>query len=189
MGLEMKLCSHPGISSSLVVDDATVDAIPADAQHDRTMTAGVTVVSGSANRAARRITVTLTAVGAVITGLCLCLIIGVWANDLAIEARTGHATAEVLSVGFARTVVRFTTPDQAVHIPPNGVLYPSGLAVGQLVRVEYDTTNPDLVRVAGRGVRLALLPVGSVVFVVWAVVGSVIWWLRRERPRQYSVRR
>lgn len=128
----------------------------------------------------------LIVVGWVITGLCLCLLTGAWRNDAAIGARTGNANAEVLSVTFSRTVVRYSTPDGAVHIPPSGVLYPSGLATGELVRVEYDAANPELVRVAGRDVRLAFLPLGTAVFVVWAVLGPAAWWLRRPRPPRAS---
>jgi hypothetical protein len=122
----------------------------------------------------------LTALGVLITGLCLCLLIAVWRDDAAINARTGHATAEVPSVSFSRTVVQFNTPDGAAHRPAAGLLYPSGLAAGQVVYVEYDTANPDLVRVAGRGARLALLPIGTTVLGVWAVLGPAIWWLRRR---------
>ncbi|HEX3648767.1 MAG TPA: hypothetical protein VHV49_10070, partial [Pseudonocardiaceae bacterium] len=59
-------------------------------------------------------------------------------------------------------------------------LYPGGLAAGERVRVEYDTTNTELVRVAGRDFRLALLPVGSSIAICWAVVGPLLWWLVRR---------
>ena len=69
-----------------------------------------------------------------------------------------------------------------MHIPQDGVLYPGGLQQGQFVRVEYDTRNPDLVRVAGRGMVLSLLPVAACLAGTWLVLGGAYWQLRRERP-------
>ncbi|MGH3439741.1 MAG: DUF3592 domain-containing protein, partial [Sciscionella sp.] len=62
-----------------------------------------------------------------------------------------------------------------------GVLYPQGLRVGDKVWVQYDTTNTDLVKVAGRGFSLALLPIGTVILVTWIVLAPLLWWLRRTR--------
>ncbi|GAA3434980.1 DUF3592 domain-containing protein [Kutzneria kofuensis] len=117
-----------------------------------------------------------------LTVMGLLLIAGAWRDDHAIESRMGHADADVLSVAFDRTVVRFTTPDGSSHSPFNGVLYPQDLQAGQRVQVEYDTSHPDdLVRVAGRDYRLAFLPVGMMVGITWAVAAGLIWWLRRPR--------
>jgi len=117
-----------------------------------------------------------------ITAMSLLLIAGAWRDDHAIEANLGHTDADVLSVAFDRTVVRFTTPDGATHSPPLGVLYPQDLQAGQRVQVEYDTTDPDdLVRVAGRDYRLTFLPFGMLVGITWAVAAGLIWWLRRPR--------
>ncbi|MBB4962802.1 DUF3592 domain-containing protein [Saccharothrix violaceirubra] len=115
----------------------------------------------------------VTLIGLVLVGAC-------FKDDLAIEKRTGHVTAEVVSVSFQRTVVRFATPDGAVYSPSQGVLYPDGLEPGQLVRVEYDTANPELARVQGRTYTLALLPVGTFLLAVWAVLAVPVWWLRRR---------
>jgi len=94
----------------------------------------------------------------------------------------GRADADVLSAAFDRTVVRFTTPDGAVHSPFNGVLYPQDLQAGQRVQVEFDTAHPnDLVRVAGRDYRLTFLPFGMLFGITWAVAAGLIWWLRRPR--------
>jgi hypothetical protein len=135
---------------------------------------------------ARRIgTLVLLSLSGLVTLLCALLLIGCWLDDAAISSRTGHATAEVIYRAFNRTVVRFDTPDGAVRIPPDGVLYPQGLEKGQLVRVEYDMADPDLVRVAGRGAWLAYLPAGSTLLGWWAVVLPALWWLRRpSRARQ-----
>ena len=117
-----------------------------------------------------------------LTAMGLLLIAGAWRDDHAIESRIGRTNADVLSVAVDRTVVRFTTPDGATHIPYNGILYPQDLQAGQRVQVEYDTGHPDdLVRVAGRDYRLAFLQVGMLVGITWAVAAGLIWCLRRPR--------
>lgn len=77
--------------------------------------------------------------------------------------------------------MRFTSPDGAVHIPSLGVLYPEGLHEGDRVWVEYDRANPDLVKVAGRGFTLALLPLGIILVLTWIVAGPLLWWLHLRR--------
>lgn len=121
-------------------------------------------------------------VGCLATALCLLLLVALWRVDRAVETRTGRTTAEVTSVSWVRTVVRYTTPDGNVHIPATGIFYPMGLAEGQLVRVEYDSVHPETVRVAGRTAVLALLPLGMTVAGVWLVAGPILWWTRRKPP-------
>jgi hypothetical protein len=87
------------------------------------------------------------------------------------------------SVSWDRTIIRYATPDGIVHIPANGVLYPSGLAAGDLVRIEYDTANPELTRVAGRTAMLTLLPLGTTVLVTWLVASALLWWIRYRSRR------
>ncbi len=118
----------------------------------------------------------LTVMGLSIIGAC-------FINDRTIEESKGEAVAEVVDTSLTRTVVRFNTDEGRVYIPPNGVLYPADLQAGQLVRVEYDSRNPDLVRVAGRNAVLSLLPVSSSLAVVWAVLLPVYWLLRRPTAR------
>lgn len=77
--------------------------------------------------------------------------------------------AEVLDTSPTRTVVRFSDDRGRVYIPNNGILYPVGLQEHQMVRVEYYEDNPELVRVAGRNVTVALLPVFSALAGLWAV--------------------
>jgi hypothetical protein len=134
-----------------------------------------------AKRRGRRIAAgTLLAVGCLVTVLGLLVLVGSWLDDSQIDAHEGRAVADVLSVSIGRTAVRFITPDGTVVIPSTGVLYPSGLRAGERVRVEYDTANTELVRVAGRDFRLALLPVAMSIVICWAVVGPLLWWLRRR---------
>ncbi|HEX2289436.1 MAG TPA: DUF3592 domain-containing protein [Pseudonocardiaceae bacterium] len=123
------------------------------------------------------------AVGALVTGLGLLLVIAAWTTDARIDGQTGYANAEVVSVSFQRTLVRFQTPDGAEHIPSVGVLYPEALEQGQVVQVEYDQRNPDLVRVAGRGAWLTVLPVATITLATWVVLLPVAWWLRRPLAR------
>ena len=101
-------------------------------------------------------------------------------NDRTIEEARGQGVAEVVDTSLTRTVVRFSTPDGRVFIPPAGVLYPEGLQSGQQVRVEYDKRNPDLVRVAGRTMLVSLLPVSTSLLGVWAVLGPTYYVLRRR---------
>jgi ABC-type Fe3+ transport system permease subunit len=135
-------------------------------------------------RRGRRIAATtLLVLGCVFSGLCLLVLVSSWRDDGQIDSHQGQAVADVLSVSFNRTAVRFVTPKGAVIIPSTGVLYPSGLAAGERVRVEYDTTNPELVRVAGRDFTLSLLPVGTSLLFCWAIVLPVGWLLRRPPKR------
>jgi hypothetical protein len=123
----------------------------------------------------------LLAFGAILTFLGVVLVVAAWTEDISIDGDLGKVNAEVVSDDFSRTLIRFYTPDGAEHIPQVGVLYPSGLTVGDVVQVEYDRENPELVRVAGRGAVVTLLPVGGTLLVVWAVLIPAVWWLRRRR--------
>lgn len=136
-------------------------------------------------RGRRIVAATLLVVACVFSGLCLLLLASSWNDDRQIEAHEGTAVADVLSVAFNRTAVRFVMPDGTVVIPSTGILYPTGLAAGERVRVQYDTQNTELVRVAGRDFRLAFLPVGMSLLVCWAVAGPLFWLLRRT-PRTVS---
>ncbi|KOV85795.1 hypothetical protein ADL03_10835 [Nocardia sp. NRRL S-836] len=120
-------------------------------------------------------------VGGVVTLICVLLPLACWRDDVAIEKRMGEAVAQVDSVAFNRTVVRYATPDGRVIIPSQGILYPDGLNVGDNVRVQYDRANPELVRVAGRSAVLSLLPVGTFLAAVWIVIAAVVTVLRRFR--------
>lgn len=132
-------------------------------------------------RRGRRIAAaTLLVVACAFSGLCLLLVGASAYDDIQINAHRGDAVADVLSVSFTRTAVRFVTPDGTVVIPSGGVLYPSGLSAGDAVRVQYDTQNTDLVKVAGRNFVLSFLPVGTSLAVCWAIVGPLYWFLRRR---------
>ncbi|WP_461145396.1 DUF3592 domain-containing protein [Salinifilum aidingensis] len=152
--------------------DAEVSAEPAPAG-----AGGARHRTGRARRFVARTALVLGALAAVMAGALLgaCAI-----NDRTIAESQGSAVAEVVDTSPVRAAVRFTTDDGRVYIPAAGVLYPSGLKPGQQVYVEYDTRNPDLVRVADRTVAVALLPVGTALGGTWLVLGTVYLAARRR---------
>jgi hypothetical protein len=116
------------------------------------------------------------------TVLGLLALAGAAVDDRSISANPGYAQAEVLDGStFARTVVRFTVASGETVAPEHGVFYPSGLAVGESVAVEYDLANPELVRVAGRSALDQAAPLALGVALVWAVLGPIAFWMRRRR--------
>ena len=102
------------------------------------------------------------------------LVAGAWRNDRQIERNMGVAQAEVLSAGPRRSTIEFVTPDRVTYRPELGVLYPSELADGMRIYVEYDRNNPDLVRVQHRTAALAIIPAGSIAVVAWLIGGAVL---------------
>jgi len=141
----------------------------------------VTNVREGRRRFVHRVAVrSLLALGGIVTFLAVVLVVAAWTEDVSIDRDIGFVNAEVVSDDYSRTLVRFYTPDGAEHIPQVGVLYPSGLKVGDVVQVEYRQDNPEQVRVAGRGAFITLLPVGLTLLGVWAVLVPTVWWLRRR---------
>ncbi|WP_430333855.1 DUF3592 domain-containing protein [Rhodococcus sp. ACT016] len=132
------------------------------------------------SRTARRAQVGAVAVAVGISVLAVLLVLAAWRNDRTIESDMGTATAEVLSAGSLRSAVSFVTPDGVTHNPKLGVLYPTNLTAGQRIDVEYSRADPDLVRVAGRDARVAIVPAGSVIVVTWLVALPVLLVLRRR---------
>jgi hypothetical protein len=65
--------------------------------------------------------------------------------------------------------------------------------VGQRISIEYSSTNPELVRVAGRDASLSILPALSVLVYSWLAIAAVMVLLaethrRREKGRSPTVR-
>lgn len=120
------------------------------------------------------------AVAIAVSVLAVILVLGAWRNDRIIGSDTGTATAEVLSAGSLRSAISFVTPDGVTHNPELGVLYPTGLTVGQRIAVEYARSEPDLVRVTGRDARVAIVPAGSVIVVTWMIAMPILLYLRRR---------
>lgn len=102
------------------------------------------------------------------------LVAGAWRNDRQISRHMGIAQAEVLSAGPRRSTIEFVTPDRITYRPELGVLYPSELATGMRIYVEYDKNNPDLVRVQHRNAALAVIPAGSIAVLGWLVGAGLL---------------
>nr|WP_148262383.1 DUF3592 domain-containing protein [Hoyosella subflava] len=131
-------------------------------------------------RMLRRAKVAVYLVAGGISMLAVILVIGCWRNDMIIEADMGTATAEVLAAGVRRSAILFSTPDGILHNPRLGVLYPTDLTAGQRIEVEYANRDPDLVRVAGRDAKVAVVPALSVIVVTWAAAAPFLVYVRRE---------
>ena len=114
----------------------------------------------------------------IVTGLVtlqsVLLVAGAWRDDLAIQHNMGVAQAEVLSAGPRRSTIEFVTPERVTYRPELGVLYPSELATGMRIYVEYNKKNPNLVRVQHRNAGLAIIPAGSIAVVGWLVATAAL---------------
>jgi hypothetical protein len=128
-------------------------------------------------RVIRWVRIVVLILATVMTLSAVLLVAGAWRNDLAIESDMGVAAAEVLSAGPRRSTVEFVTPDRVTYRPQLGVLYPSELDAGMRIYVEYDRSNPDLVRVQDRNAALAIIPAGSVAVVSWLVAAAALFGL------------
>ena len=145
-----------------------------------------------AQRIIRRVRIGVVIVACLVTLQSVLLVLGAWRNDRQIEADMGVAAAEVLDAGPRRSTIEFVTPDRVTYRPELGVLYPSELDTGMRIYVEYDTNNPDLVRVQHRNAGLAIIPAGSIAVVGWlvagvALAGTALIERRRQRPVEATV--
>jgi hypothetical protein len=131
---------------------------------------------------ARRASEIVTVVAVLVTALGVIALVGAAVDDRAIADNRAVAQAEVLEGStFVRTLVRFTVANGEAVVPERGVFYPRGLEPGDSVAVEYDVTNPDLVRVAGRSALDGVLPLTLGLVMVWGALGPLAIWLRRRR--------
>jgi hypothetical protein len=129
-------------------------------------------------------------VTALVTLQSVLLVAGAYRNDLAIRRNMGVAQAEVLSAGPRRSTIEFVTPERVTYRPELGVLYPSELATGMRIYVEYNKKDPNLVRVQHRNAGLAIIPAGSIAVVSWLAAAIMLVGLalldrrldRREVP-------
>ena len=113
-------------------------------------------------------------VAGLITLQSLLLVAGAVRDDVAIKHNMGVAEAEVLSASPRRSTIEFVTPDRVTYRPELGVLYPSELAAGMRIYVEYDKRNPNLVRVQHRNAKLAIIPAGSIALVGWLIAAAAL---------------
>lgn len=141
-------------------------------------------------RVFRRIRIGVVIAACLVTFQSGLLVVGAWRNDRQIERHMGVAAAEVLDAGPRRSTIEFVTPDRVTYRPELGVLYPSELENGMRIYVEYDKTNPELVRVQDRNASLAIIPAGSIAVVGWLVAGAILLGLgllERRGARQDSM--
>jgi hypothetical protein len=137
-------------------------------------------------RVFRRLRMGIVIVACLVTLQAVLMVMGAWRNDRQIERHMGVAAAEVLSAGPRRSTIEFVTPDRVTYRPELGVLYPSELETGMRIYVEYDTNNPDLVRVQDRNASLAIIPAGSIAVVGWLIAGAALAglaFIERRRAR------
>jgi hypothetical protein len=122
------------------------------------------------------------AVALLLTVLAGLAVAGGLADDAAIDRNRATSQAEVLEGStFLRTLVSFTMANGQAVVPERGVFQPRGVAPGEMVTVEYDVTEPELVRIAGTRTTDRILPMVGGVAVVWLVLGPLAVWLRRRR--------
>jgi len=131
----------------------------------------------------RRASEIVVGLAVVVTALAALALAGAAVDDAAIDTDRAVTTAEVLDASASRTLIRFTGPNGQAVVPERGVQYPRGLATGDTVTVEYDASDPEQVRVAGRSVVDGIVPVLLGVAGVWAVLGPTAVRLRRRARR------
>ncbi|MBH5295090.1 DUF3592 domain-containing protein [Corynebacterium ulcerans] len=123
----------------------------------------------------RRLHQAILALFAAATIGCFSMVIGPALNDREIAKSPGSTLAKVIDVGIFRSTVEYQDEDGVYHSPRGGLLYPTGLGKGQRVWVTYAKSNPDLVKVQGRGWTLALIPALST-WVVSLAIAVALWW-------------
>ncbi|QLL08234.1 DUF3592 domain-containing protein [Mycobacterium vicinigordonae] len=122
----------------------------------------------------RWVRITVLIVTLLVTLQSVLLVAGAFRNDLAIRRNMGVAQAEVLSAGPRRSTIEFVTPDRVTYRPELGVLYPSELATGMRIYVEYNKKDPNLVRVQHRNAGLAIIPAGSIAVAAWLLAAAAL---------------
>ncbi len=146
------------------------------------LAAAVAPAVGHVRRLGPELVLGLAVLVTVLAGLAL---IGSARDDAAIDRNRATAEAEVLEGStFFRTIVRFTEANGQAVVPERGVFHPRGLEAGDIVGVEYDVTDPDLVRVAGRSTAAGSPPLLLTTAGAWVVLGPLALWLRRRRARR-----
>ena len=123
--------------------------------------------------------VVLVLIGAV-TLMVLALAVGMRLDDRQIDQHRGTATATVLSISPLRTGIEFVDAAGVSIRPPDGVLYPGLLTLGQEFMVEYSTLDPTVVRVAGRTAAVGNVPLAITLATSWVIGVGLVWLLRRR---------
>lgn len=119
--------------------------------------------------------------------ICAGMIVTTFIDDSRIAADRGTSVAEVIDVGPLRTTVRYPDAQGTYQQPDAGLKYPVGLIEGQRVRVDYQITEPDNVKVQGRSWTLSILPaLTSMAVLLVVILGTwalLTWSLKKFAPR------
>lgn len=118
-----------------------------------------------------------------VTVMATALAVGMRLDDQQIDGHLATATATVLSVSPLRTGVEFVDGAGVTVRPPNGVLYPGLLSVGQRFQIEYSSLDPTVVRVAGRTAAVGDLVLALTFVLTWGIA-VLAWWLCRRASRR-----
>ena len=94
---------------------------------------------------------------------CIGIVVGPAINDYTIDSNPGRALARVTATDDSlfittKVTVEYQDEESVYHSPEDGILYPTGLGVGQRVWVTYAKSNPELVKVQGREWTLSIIP-------------------------------
>ena len=134
----------------------------------------------------RRVQKTLLVIGLVLTVTLASVVVAAYRNDSAINEHKGTVMADIVSADRLHAVAYFQTPDGQIYSPRLGLLYPTELATGQRISVEYDTTNPDVARPTGRTAALSIIPVLSVIVIVWVALIALMLIIAEANRRWLS---
>lgn len=122
----------------------------------------------------RRIQLGFIVIGVIVTVMMLTVVAGCYRDDREIEKNLGVTTALVVNARSYKAAVEYSTADGVFYSPRFGILYPTNLTAGQRITVEYNKSDPEMVRVAGRNAKIAIVPALSVIAVTWAMVIAIM---------------
>lgn len=150
--------------------------------------AGVAIVACMSATVLRRVQIGLLTVGVLVTIMMAVMVAGSYRDDALIKDDKATAVAEVVSASPTKATVSFSTPDGIFRSPRLGVFYPGRLTEGQRISIEYSSTNPELVRVAGRDASLSILPALSVLVYSWLAIAAIMVLLAETHRRRANGR-
>ena len=105
---------------------------------------------------------------------CIGIVVGPAINDYTIDSNPGRTLARVTATDnspliTAKVTVEYQDEEGVYHSPETGILYPTGLGVGQRVWVTYAKSDPELVKVQGREWTLSIIPALSTLVAVTGI--------------------
>lgn len=115
--------------------------------------------------------------------MAISMVVGCAISDHHINSHLASTYARVEATDRTNSYVSFVDRDGNVQSPRNGVLYPTGVREGQLVRVDYDYTNPNYARISGRSWTLSILPALSLLVCVLPWIALTYCVIGRYRIR------